>query len=137
MKEGYSTFYALATHAGDYRAVSQFLRENKVECEGLSFPTIYARREDEVVGVMGTQPRKDAIVAGPLFVNTPGNDAIVGKRLVESYEYILNKAGVSVYNYMIDRADTKWLSSLRKTPLLHVEMETSDPEVVWFRRRLK
>ena len=127
-----TTQYHLATTSHDYRRCNKFLREAEVEYKRLSFPTVMAERNGGIVGIVSTQPRKDMIAAGPIYVDVDGNTSFVLIRLIEAYENILRAAGVKDYYFSITgqilSIMTRLMGSLEADKLEEVDGYT------WFRK---
>jgi hypothetical protein len=105
------TDYRLVTKPQGYKRAHKYLRSKGVECK-LSFPTVIAIRDEEVVGVIGTHPQKDAIVTGPVEVNSRS----VALRLSEAYDNVMRAAGISSYLMWVDKANQGWSKILRRLP---------------------
>ena len=127
------TVYRLAHSPKDYAACRALLREQGEDVR-LSFPTVMAEREGAVVGFCATQPRKDAVVAGPLVVAKdlprPGITII---RLGEAYENVMRAAGVKVYWFHVEPHMTEWADILKRVGF---EPYAEDAAGVRFRRVL-
>jgi len=110
------TDYKLASTQLHYGQANRFLRGNNVDYTGLSFPTIIAYKKGKVIGVLGTHPQTDIIMAGPLFVDNPdGSNAFATLRLIEAYENVMRHAKVSAY-YFTSRVDQeKWNRQIVET----------------------
>lgn len=130
-----STSYKLISSYEDRRAAESFLNENKIEFDDLKFPSVVARRGREVIGVIGTTPTDSGIVAGPIHVKVNGNQAFVLKSLITSYENVLKRTGVTMYNFCTDE-DTGWAKIWSRTPEICTKISEEESGRVWFRRKL-
>lgn len=133
-----NTEYILASTVADYTKCHSFLHEEEVKHDKLAFPTVMAVRDNQIVGVLGTIPLKDAVVAGPMHIGVKGNPSFVLIRLVESYENVLRMAGVSMYNFYVLKKDKLWISAIeriRDSWEIH-QLYTDQSDRVWFERRL-
>jgi hypothetical protein len=86
------TVYRVAASPADYKACRAL---QGAPADRLTFPTIMAERGGRLIGFLGTQPRRDMILAGPLVIE--GGSVFTVIRLVEVYDAIMRKAGVSRY----------------------------------------
>jgi len=94
------TTYRLATQPDDYDTCRLFVPGK------FGFPTILAERDGELLGFLGTHPRDDAVVVGPIFVREDKRGTgFIALRLIESYEKVLHAAGVSEYLLSADPED--------------------------------
>ena len=127
------TFYRLAHSPKDYSACRALLREQGEDAR-LSFPTVVAERAGRIIGFCATQPRKDAVVAGPLAVAKdiphPGITII---RLGEAYENVLKAAGIKVYWFHVEPHMKEWADILRRVGF---EPMQQDDTGGWFRRAI-
>jgi hypothetical protein len=109
------TTYHLANTPADYKALHAFFKAEaahpQAKAEGwpeykpftVSFPTVYARRDGQTVGVLASQfhPRY-GLVASPFHVSyTIKNHVPTVIRLVDTYEAILREAGVPGYLILV------------------------------------
>lgn len=131
-----STIYNLAASPQDYKEARSFLLEDYPDLGRLSFPTIIARRDSRIVGVLSTRPSREAVIAGPMRIDVEGNRVFVLKNLVESYERILRMAGVTMYNFHAD--DSHYIETINEmAEFLHITMTGGQGDGrVWFRREL-
>lgn len=98
----------------------------------LSWPTIIAERNGRLLGFVSTQPTKKMLVVGPLITRKPCHSIVI-LRLVEAYEYILRKAGVSSYWFHVEKKNKQWLKLIYKLGLK--ENDETDTGY-WFERKL-
>jgi len=121
------TKYRLAQR-GDYRKAHK-LTGWKAR---MSWPTVVAERDGELIGVIGTHARRDAVVAGFLYAPHP----IVALRLIEAYERVLRLAGVREYWFSLAKdAPERWRRVVEENPDL-VEPRGERDGVSWFKRKL-
>lgn len=96
----------------------------------IGWPVVVAFRDEEVVGVMGTQDRDDAVVAGPLNAD----HVAIAFRMAELYENFMTGIGVSSYMFYVEQSNEEWLNAVRKWPVF--EEVGKDGEYIWFHRRM-
>lgn len=131
------TTYRLASSPADYRACHALLRSQDrtgPDMFRLTFPTVTAWRKGKLVGFLTTEPRpaEVGVTAGQLG-NATGS-FILTIRLLEAYERVLNRAGVSRYSLFLRRGN----------PLLAVAERLGfaawqdDPDGIgtWFRKEV-
>ena len=87
-----SIVYRLATNT-DHPAIYDLGWQQRP----LSFPTVVADDDGVIIGYMTTQPRKDQVVAGPLYVSPEVNTGHVAIELADFYGKILLGFGVTQY----------------------------------------
>ncbi|MFQ5915798.1 MAG: hypothetical protein ACE5JS_21705 [Nitrospinota bacterium] len=100
----------------------------------LSWPTVVAIRDGELKGFLSTIPSKKALIAGPMIVGGNGNRAILCMRLIETYEFILQKARVQKYLFCIDAAMERWIEVINDVLDIRPYAETT--RRAWFVRDL-
>lgn len=127
-----NTQYHLATTPHDYRRCNEFLRNDSVEYKHLSFPTVMAERDDAIIGIVSTQPRKDMIAIGPVHISIEGNPIFVFIHLIEAYENVLRAAGVSIYFLYTSGKLLKVLDRIKDR--LRIEEISMDDDRTWFRK---
>ena len=132
-----NTDYSLAGSSKDYREANEFLKNREVEYTSLSFPTIIARREEDVVGVISTIKGEPRITAGPLHVDTKdGHEIFTAIRIVSCYDGVLKKAGITKYWFWAHIGNKKLIDTCRQLSS-HKEIEMNDDEdYIWFERSL-
>ena len=128
------TEYLLATTPQDYRKCKEFLiAQGWGKDIKLKFPTIFAKRLLTIVGVLGTLPRDDMILAGPLSVQAEGNKGFIALNLKIVYEAVLKKMGVKLYNFQAE--GERYIDYIRRLGDF-VEVEQTDTDKVVFKRYL-
>ena len=127
------TEYLLAVTPQDYRKCREFIKDQTGEDVKLKFPTVYAKRLLTIVGILGTLPRDDMILAGPLLVNTKGNKGFIALNLKIFYEALLKKMGVTLYNFQAE--GEQYIDYIRRLGDFE-ESEQIDSDKVVFKRYL-
>lgn len=120
--------YKLATTLADYRRAQDCCRRGGYPRVTLSFPTIIAERDGQVVGVLATGDSRRAVFAHRIVAETPQ----MFIRLAEAYEFVLLKAGVTSYLIPADETNEKLLRALEKAGTVR-EYARQDG-IVWFQR---
>lgn len=130
------TNYFLATTPQHYKNARVFMKDDLDDNDHLSFPTIIAERDDEVIGVLSTRPTKNMIIAGPIRIDVKGNPTFTLIRLVDCYEFILRKAGIT--SYLMHTTDDYFIDTINKiSDKWPIEPIASAPEGgLWFRRSM-
>lgn len=129
------TTYHLATCAQDYRLCHALQRALDDDAPvPVKFPTVYAVRDGVFLGFLGTHPDRYQVVAGPLLIDPVlKNRIFVAIRLVEAYENVLHRAGVTQYVMGIDHTNPTWRAQLEKrgyTPY------TEDAAGAWYIKKI-
>ncbi len=119
----------LAIKGQDYKNAHAYLRNKDEHCK-LSFPTILMKRDDNVIGVLGTNPSKQAVIAGPLLVD----DELFIMPLISAYEKILKMGSVTRYLFKVEKTKVDWLKTIDRTEGVHRRGEIDD--FVIYERRL-
>ena len=127
------TDYRIAESGADYSKCHSFIRDNHFQDPPITFPTIMAERKGKLVGVLGTHKSNKAIIAGPLIINTPGNNAFVGVRLIEGYEKVLATLKVKTYVAAMWKHQPDWI---RMASAVGFEPLAVENGVVWMKRTL-
>ena len=127
------TSYRLVTTLPAYQRCHALLKAQGLDDGALSYPTVCALRDDDVIGLLSTIASQEAIIAGPLVVKT-SHPVIVALRLIESYENVLRHVGVRQYVFGVDpQASGAWLRLLVKAG---VQPYYRDDTAVWFKRTI-
>lgn len=130
------TSYDLAHTLADYQAAHRFMRQEGAEGaeERLSFPTVLARREGRVVGLLSTAIYAPYIVATNLVLaKTLPRPLLLAIRLFERYEAVLRQAGVTSYLFELVGQATPlqgWFAALGLRPY------AVDGTSAWYQRHL-
>lgn len=125
--------YRLAQRGGsDYSRAHALIRKdgNTVNGWHLSFPTILAEEDGELIGFLSTLPRKDAVVVGRVVAPSP----FVLLRLVEAYENVLFLAGVTYYLIPIPEERQDFVDMIQRG--LSIEPWAEHDKHVWFKREV-
>jgi hypothetical protein len=130
------TTYRLANGPKDYQRCHQFLKDQGQDELHLSWPTIMAIRDTQVIGCLGTDLSKDALVAGPLVISAEIRRPFIPMiRLIDAYEVVLTHAGISSYYFGVELpAQPAWLRLIES---MGVMPYYQDQDAIWFHRQLK
>jgi hypothetical protein len=127
------TRYRLAKTTRDFQRCHTLCRQQGIDAPRLSWPTVMALRDDELIGMLSRIPSDKAVIAGPLAV-TGRHPLLTIIRLVEGFDVMLWHAGVRVYHFGVDTQQHKeWIRLLDK---LGFQPYTVTDEAAWYRRRL-
>lgn len=123
------TDYKLAATSQDYKRLHAFLRDNDMETDlPLSWPTIYAEKDDKIRGVISTNPSKKFVAVGRYVGLSP----LVMFRLIEFYELLLKKTGVT--KYLIPVEDTNTVEQKAIERLFNIKPFTQKDNWLWYER---
>ena len=125
------TTYRLAVGPADYKRCRALMAEFQ-EPVPLSFPTVLAERDGHLIGFLATQPRKEAVVAGPLMLRE--RSPFVTLRLLEAYDNVMRAAGIAAYHFFVKAANAEWRGQIER---LGMQPWHVDDDGVWYRRTLK
>lgn len=89
-----SYVYRGARNAEDYRKARRLMKAESIKPSRLSFPTILAFEDEELVGFLGTDLRQDMVVAGPLVLRSDRRRTFLALRLAEMYEQAMRELGI-------------------------------------------
>lgn len=104
------TTYHLAVKPKHYKEVREWLRYRHDVDEPLTFPTLYAKRDGEIVGTLSRVATNKAVIVNNLFSTGP----VLAIKLQEMMEKILLAAGVRSYYFIVEKGKDKWLSVVRR-----------------------
>lgn len=125
-----STTYRLARPGGEYNRLYALMEREGFGRMPLGWPVVVAERKGRVIGFLGTHPRKDAIVAGPLVVEG-GRNMPMFIRLVDAYANVLRMAGVKSYFFGVAKGNSK---AIERVQVLGATRIGEDEAEVWFQR---
>lgn len=95
--------YTVAASSHDFRECHELTAELRLDKPALTFPTILAHEDGELVGFLGTIKNPNMIMAGPLVLRTPRR--FVALRLIEAYDSLMRTAGVVTYTMFVANGD--------------------------------
>lgn len=129
------TEFKLARKPADYRKCHALMKavESEFQHCQLSFPTIMAFRENELIGFLSTRPGKKGVVAEPIVLNVDGNASFLYIKLVEAYESLLKAGKVPSYLFFIPERYGEYNRLVEKAGFQPIE---EDKAGVWYRRLL-
>lgn len=125
-----TTTYKIAENSADYKKVHALIKSEGVEDAQLSFPTIMALEDDEVVGCLGTDTQQSMIIAGPLVLKSDKKRTFTIIRLVEAYEACMRHMGIKSFIFSAELKNEKWLTYIDE--VLGFEPYYKDNERAWF-----
>jgi len=97
----------------------------------MAWPAIIAENDEgEVKGIMATEDREDAVVAGPIMA-TSGKIAM---SMINRYENVLRNLNITTYLFSIERKLNKWIKAVAKDG--RAKMIDQTETHMWFRRSL-
>lgn len=128
------TIYRIAASGQDYKRARSFFDRLSMPHSRLSFPTILAERDDNLVGALATNTEKRAVIAGPLAIDVPGNPAFVGLRLLDLYDSVMREVRVKQYLFFIDETEKDWIENIEDVTGL--TPYTREDGKAWFKRDL-
>ena len=129
----HGTDYNIVLNPAHYRACHKFLRDNKVKPVKLTYPTLVAEREGEIIGLMGTLRSDKAVIAGPVYVSIPNSP--VSYRLIEVYEQYLKSKGIKKFIFSVDVDNHKWLNMVQRVGVY--KKTGTKGNSIWFERTLQ
>lgn len=106
--------YRVATTANDYEACRRLMASASIEKNDLGFPTLMAIDERGLLGFIGTTPRNDMVLAGPLVMRQDGHHAIRAFRLTIMYEMTLKNLGISSFVFYARKDDSAFAKVMTK-----------------------
>lgn len=102
-----STIYRLADNPRDYAACHEIMRTNGSTDWDLHWPTIVAIRDKQVIGFLSSNKVDWCVMAGPLELTKPS--PFVTLRLIEAYEIVMRRMGVTQYCFFIAKSNQQWM----------------------------
>lgn len=129
-----NTSYMIADSGQDYKDCHTLMKGTEYESYKLKFPTIMARRDGQLIALLGTSPNKKAIIAEPLIYGDIKNKHIITLRLAEAYERVLLMANISVYLFHVPFKEEGYIKIVKR--LFDIEPYDQDDIGYWFRRSL-
>ena len=103
--------YRVANNPGDYAAARKLIKEKNVEAPKLTFPTILAWKDGELLGLLGTYVKQSVPYLGPLVLKYPSRP-FTGIRLLDSYDNVMRATGVEAYAIFVYKEEgdmQKWI----------------------------
>ena len=132
-----NTRYRLAHSPADYRKAHTLARLVDERLDGpMTFPTVLADRDGTVVGVLGSAPDKNFLVAGPLAImpDLPSKGPVL-MRLIEAYENLASWLGIDRVLFRVHTDESsRWVESVSR--LYHIEPYAIKDGWAWFERKL-
>ena len=100
------TEYTIARPGVDYRRCHELIRSHDASLDHrISWPTVMAYRDGELVGLLATTQSRHGLVAGPLLVSDEIHvKSFVGLRLIETYDTLMRDIGVKAYLFSMKQA---------------------------------
>lgn len=131
-----TTTYRIAENGADYRDAHALIKAEGIEGNfQLSFPTLLAFDNNEVVGVLGTNITQNYILAGPLVLKSDKKRSFTIIRLVELYDATMRTAGIRSFIFATDLKNKKWLEYIDN--VLGLTPYSYKDGKAWFIRNLK
>lgn len=119
------TGYRVAESEADYDMCRKMMREEGILGD-ISFPTIMAIDNEELVGFLATRPVDDMIYAAPLMVRADRRRGFTLIRLIEHYRTVMRNLGITSViinvdseNSMVGKGLQRWFPEM--TPYARTE----------------
>lgn len=106
--------YRVATSADDYAACRKLMYAAGITNNDLSFPTLMAIDDKGLLGFVGTTPRDDMVLAGPIVMRQDRSHAIVALRLAGMYEMTMKNMGISSFIFYADEKDSVFVKAMQR-----------------------
>lgn len=126
--------YRIAGNPADYRACHALLRDLGRNEMRMSFPTVMALEDKQLVGFLATFPSDDAVMTGPIAVREGHNRGWIAIKLFDAYETMLRFIGVKKYLIQISKSNMSLVRSVDR--LFEQEPVAESEDEVWFMRDL-
>ncbi len=97
--------YRVAETLADYDACRKLMTACGMSAD-IGYPSLMAISNEGLIGLMGTQPRSDMILAGPLCLRPDKRRVFTAMRLVLMYERVLHNLGISSFIFHVDETDS-------------------------------
>jgi hypothetical protein len=109
------TIYRLAHGQRDLRACQAIARARGITDATMGWPTVVADRQGQLLGFLATTPSKKVVQAGPMVI-APGValPALIMMRLIEAYEVVLKRAGVTQWFFRVEYTNQGWDRMVKK-----------------------
>lgn len=134
MKQSEETLYRLAVTPAEYEACHEVIKRVGLPERQLKFPTVYAKRGDEVVGVAARGETPDMIVLFTLAASCKPPH-IVLMRLVGAFEEVLRSIeGITEYRIAVAKDRDPLNSYVQR--ILGYPPYAETPTDFWYRREL-
>lgn len=100
----------------------------------MTFPTIMAVENDELIGFLATFPSDEAVMVGPMAVKKGRNRGWIAIKLFDAYEGLLRFIGVKKYLIQVSKSNMSLVKSVDR--LFEQEPVAESEDEVWFLRDL-
>lgn len=133
-----SLSFSLVREPREYAACHKLMKQVGEKPERLGYPTVVAMEGEKVRGFLATQRRKDALIAGPLIVDTPS--LRLALKLLNAYENTLIHFNQREYLFTVIPKNPRWLHLVDKFMERYGGLQKlrTDPDgVVWYLRTLQ
>lgn len=117
----------------DTKEINKLLRSYDWPEQELAWPTIVAHDDSGLIGIFGTTPHTEMVLAGPLVMRDDKRRPMTLIRLVELYEAALSAVGIKSYIFHT-RPDGPLYKYVRT--VFGIEPYSSDGENHFFIRRI-
>lgn len=129
-----TTTYHLCTKPSDYKACHTLGEAAGSPKATLGFPTVYALRDNAIIGFLGTLKAKGQVICGPLVTDpTLKKPIFVALRLAEAYEQVLRQAGVTSYRLGVAKDQPEWSAAVHRAGF---QPYAETPTDIWYERSL-
>lgn len=127
------TSFYLATTPQEYKACHAILKQLGLPDGPLTFPTVYAKRDDKIIGVAGRGPSNGTIVLHRLAA-LPANPGLLLIKLVEAFENVLKGAGATTYLIAADKRNQKLNDYIKR--IIKEEPYAESEHDLWYKRSM-
>ena len=126
------TQYSIARNAQDYKNIHSYIRtHNETSQSPLGFPTILAYdngKPKRVKGFIATSTHKKVVMIDQIMAESP----IVAFRLIEKYDILMQKLGITEYLIPVDKDDEKLKNTVAR--LFDIIPSYENDRYFWFKK---
>lgn len=93
--------YYVAVSSSDYKQCHMLARAEGIESKSLTYPTIMAKKDGQLIGFVSTYTVDDMVAMGPLVLKSDRPHPMIALRLIEAFDTVMQGIGIEWYIFYV------------------------------------
>jgi hypothetical protein len=107
-------YYKMAQTENDFKAAKHLMKMEGEKPQELTFPTILAFDDENLVGFIATTPRRDMVLGGPMVIRHDKASPLVAARLAILYQKVLWASGIKWVIFYADELSSPFGRGMKR-----------------------
>lgn len=127
--------FRIAETEEDYKAIHDMMDSQGLEEQDITFPVVMAIDDNGLIGFVGTRPRSDMVLAGPLLMRGDKSRPWTFMQLIGMYEEALRNIGITSFIFGLDNSNEVFGRGIRRF-MPELKPYATDGDMEFYIRRI-